>query len=209
MDIQPGHGSVWLLTAAAQPVSGRQSVSLYGRGMDKISWATVAISAGLSAVVSGFVALVADLFARPRLEARKERILERYRARRQFFGCLGRSIAAAGAMSTAIPDGMSKQQQELYLAEVTRQRESVIVFSRELQERSVDFLLYESVHVRRLAALTLGKIRGLAMSDLPNVEAGAQIESVASPLTDFIGTSRVHRLKRRSLLRSAEEVTTS
>jgi len=174
--------------------------------MDHISWSTVGVSTGLSAIVSAFVALLADFFARPGLEARKERILERYRAKREFRGLLSRVVVASSSMLSPAPANMTAAQQELYTGEVAVQRESVVALSRDLQNRSVDFLLYESPRVRKLTSWIVGSMRGVAISDKEDQQAAAEILVLTSPLMDLLALSRWHYLKRRSLRRMAEKL---
>ena len=174
--------------------------------MDKISWATVAVSAALSAGVSGLVTLVADLFARPGLEARKERILERFRAKREFRGLLGRIVVSAQMVMGTPPNSMTPDHREIFFAEVRTQREFIVTASRELQDRSVDFLPQESPRIRRVAGVVVGRIRGVGLSDKPNVQAGVEIAVAAGPLMDLLSTSRRHYFRRRSYLRSVKKV---
>jgi len=101
---------------------------------------------------------------------------------------------------------MTAAQQELYTGEVAVQRESVVALSRDLQNRSVDFLLYESPRVRKLTSWIVGSMRGVAISDKEDQQAAAEILVLTSPLMDLLALSRWHYLKRRSLRRMAEKL---
>lgn len=62
--------------------------------MTQILWASILASA----VVAGFVTILIEYLAKPRLEARKERILDAYRQEREALRGLRRAVQRAGIM---------------------------------------------------------------------------------------------------------------
>lgn len=169
--------------------------------MDAVSWSTVTYSALISVGVSVLVTLAADLFARPRLEARKEDILERHRARRQFRGLVRRVTVSASALAQPVPTGLDTRQREVFVNELQLQRGLVVQASREMQDRMADFALYERRWLRRPLALMTGEVRGIAIADHSDQVAGGRIFSVVSPVLDYLDTSPMRLWKRRSYRR--------
>jgi hypothetical protein len=155
------------------------------------------------------VTLVADFFARPGLEARKERILERHRAKREFSGLLGLILVAATAMIPDPPAQMTGSEVEIYRSEQGAQRERILAASLELQDRAVGFLMIESPRVRKVTAKGLGWVRGVAISAKANNLAGAEILVIASPLADLLSTPRWRVIRRIRRLASAESLINS
>ncbi|WP_327591387.1 hypothetical protein OHA25_60670 (plasmid) [Nonomuraea sp. NBC_00507] len=82
-----------------------------------INWSTVATSA-LTALI---VTLGVEYLAKPRLEARKERILDALRARRELLTSLTVMAVAADAVRTKIPHGIDATVRERLVVERTRQ----------------------------------------------------------------------------------------
>jgi len=174
--------------------------------MDNVSWTTVGISALISAGVSGLVALVADLFARPHLEARKEAILERDRAKRDFRGSLKRIVIAAGALSVPEPQPgqMSDPQLEIYEKERALERARIVDASRTMVERFPEFMGHERSWLQSSLAKMSGLVRGIALSDQTNKEVGQTILVVVSPFNDYLETARWQVKRRRLRRRTAQ-----
>lgn len=132
-----------------------------------MSWPTVAVSATLSAGVSALVALAADYFARPGLEARKERIMERYRARRFFATELLRVQVAASMMCSGPPPDLNSSDRQKYDAEMKRQRDVVIAATDAMQDSLLSFALSLSPRLHAPVARYVGHACGIGLSISP------------------------------------------
>lgn len=75
-----GGSSLWLRPRPRMPAARGAFFGHTGQ----MQWSTVLISAGVAAVVGLCTTLALEFFAKPHLEARKERVLERLRERREF-----------------------------------------------------------------------------------------------------------------------------
>jgi hypothetical protein len=171
--------------------------------MATVSWPTVAVSTTLSAGVSALVTLVADYFARPGLEARKERILERHRARREFARSARQILVLASALSTDPPPDFDHAQEALYALEMTRLREEIGQAAVASQLALTSFSLDLPTRVRGPVARFAGQARGISTSDKDDQQAGRELVVIASPLVDYFDSRGWRRLLRRSYINQA------
>lgn len=156
-------------------------------------------TAALTALVAAFVTLSIEWAAKPRLEARKERILERARASRRVRQTLANLVRSAASWPSP----------EMWVeapSEAERRLEAVRAMARNLEEADVDW----AVSTDSGALHALSSLAGFVQGSLFNVSgsrrgeaAAAAIREVASPLLDWISTPRWRTLRRRKLVRMA------
>jgi len=161
-------------------------------------------NAGSSAGLSVIVTLIADYFARPGLEARKERLLDRYRARREFQGLVNRILVSASAMSSDPSVSMTPAEAAIFSVQIDQQRVAVRDAANRLQDTATGFLMAESPRVRQVAARATGWILGIAVSGKTNLEAGIELLVVGGQLADLLALPKKRVLKRRAQLQQAE-----
>lgn len=110
-----------------------------------INWDTVQTAAA----TAGVVTLMVEYVAKPRLEARKERILAAHRSRRELFDLIADLTQSAGVIGTEIPSGADRKLQERIRDERRRQLER-------LETKAID--LFDNVNTRYSASY-VGSIR--------------------------------------------------
>jgi hypothetical protein len=84
-----------------------------------INWSTVATAV----VTAAFVALVVEYLAKPRMEARKQRILDAHQTRRELQALITTLSIAAGRYLERLPEGADSELQEVWEAERERRYE--------------------------------------------------------------------------------------
>jgi len=168
-----------------------------------VSWPTVAVAALVSAGVSGLVTLAADYFARPGLEARKERLLERYRAKRDFGTLLMRVQIAAAVMLGEVPADFSAEQRAAYDDEMQRQRDAVQEATRLMEEQLPLFAVQLPRKVQEPVTRYAGWARGIAISDKSRQDAAVELGTITAPLNDFFNSRGRGRMLRPAYLRQA------
>src|SRR4051812_44927717 len=98
-----------------------------------VSWPTVALSTAISVGAAALVTVGLDYFARPGLEARKERLLDRYRVRRLYANSfLSMQITAGMLTSIQDPEGLTPEESQRFRAEVERLRQTLVDTTEEL-----------------------------------------------------------------------------
>jgi hypothetical protein len=110
-----------------------------------VNWATVETAA----VTAGVVTMLVEYAAKPRLEARKERILAAHRHRRDLLHLIADLTQSAIFLSEEIPAGADPQLQDRFRAERQRQTER-------LQAKTIE--LFDNVNTRYSASY-VGPIR--------------------------------------------------
>ena len=124
----------------------------------EVSWPTVTLSAGISVGASALVTLGLDYFARPGLEARKERLLDRYRIRRIYADrFLSMQINAGMLTSMKPPAGLTDTEKERFQAEIDRVRQTIVDTTEELMAASGAMLFSGPKALRDSLAGTVGR----------------------------------------------------
>jgi hypothetical protein len=160
----------------------------------------------VAALTSAAVALIIEYFAKPTLEARKDRILERHRAERAWRQVLAELLAASAMLPFEDMLGTVPE-------EATRRRTTLLELSRAL-ERPPYELAMRRPDVSRLVAKTAGLLQGTlvaadqgAAADLRerDLRFKAACETSVAGLLDYLGLPRWALARRAAGLRQARE----
>lgn len=125
-----------------------------------------------AALVSAVVALGVEWLAKPRLEARKERILQRCHARDEVWRALNKILYAAAQMKT---DVRAAAGGEAAAAKILPQ-------VRALEEAFHEVMLFEGNRATELTARYVGMVQGVMTSDRTPGERGQELY-VATQMT--------------------------
>ncbi|MET9339257.1 hypothetical protein [Nonomuraea sp. NPDC003804] len=142
-----------------------------------------------SAVVSAFVALAIEWAAKPRLEARKERILAVQRARFAAIDACREILMRLGGITTRNPFARSPER-EKFIAEMTRMRSEIVDLSRTLQDHLVVSGIHQSALGRELYGRLVGRVRGAAISEKTNDQVVEELTGPVLLLAHLLETQR-------------------
>lgn len=169
-----------------------------------------------AAASSIFVTLVVEYFAKPRLEARKEEILDAHRARRELLPATIRIAYAAAAVSTALPKAVDPGVRGNVYAEQDRQYQRLEVLVQDLVDdvgrRAGTFL---APYLDLVVGYT-STLQGLLMSSGTPADRAARVREVAEVMALVLSPPRLWQLwkapayqenlaKARSLIRGYTE----
>jgi hypothetical protein len=153
----------------------------------------------ISAATSGFVTLAIEWLAKPRLEARKERILAAHRARRQLSeAMLTIGVAAARLNRQRLPSDMPVEQRRSLLADEQRAADSIDRLTLDLVERLGEFAGTYAWHGRDLVIKYVSVMRGVVLSSRSRAEKAQIVIECTSPMATFLfgsGLRPVGRIK--------------
>ncbi|MEV0286309.1 MULTISPECIES: hypothetical protein [unclassified Kribbella] len=137
----------------------------------------------VSALTSAAVALGVDWTVKPRLEARKERLLAAHRARSTVLRCLTIILVAAAKLGTETPGTLTADARKMWLAELDAAKETIAATSRDLEQAVLDAgIPFERI----LVPLTrfANQSRGLVLGDRRNHEKAELILASGAPLLE-------------------------
>jgi hypothetical protein len=146
--------------------------------MPMINWDTV-VTSGATAVV---VTLAIEYFAKPRLEARKERILGLLRARRELLSVITRLTLAAKMYGEELPAAAPQDLQRAWRDERSRHYETLQDQSRQLLD---DVSRYAHAYPRQLDDVLIGyvtTVHGIMLSMRPRHRKAAHIADLGIPI---------------------------
>ncbi|MEU4775535.1 hypothetical protein [Micromonospora sp. NPDC023644] len=176
-------------------------------GPASINWDTVATSVVAAALTAVFVTLAIEYFAKPRLEARKERILQYHKARRDGRRHLlkMREVSIRLSHHQRLPNARTSKRdahRELYARFNAELLEAINGFDQAFTDVAPD------VPTRLYAATTgyLGLVLGVASSDRPWAWKGAAVGLVTLHMIDVWDTSTRRRIRWRRRIGKLEEV---
>lgn len=154
---------------------------------------TILVSAGTSVLVT----LLIEFFAKPYLEARKDRILDRYRAQRTVQTACGHILAVASALATS-PRMSSQEEQRILNEEFNRLRQELY----EQAEKVKGALMSHGYAMTDLERNTLAKycsvVQGLSISQKLRSDMAREAVLYSSPIVDYLFPyMRVRRLIQR------------
>jgi hypothetical protein len=132
----------------------------------------------VAALVSALVALGVEWAAKPRLEARKERILSRHRARNEVWRCLDDILLAAGALK------MSTQADD---DETRAVRDGIVPATRALEAAFRELMPFTKSDVVGVVASYTGFVRGVMASDRSWQDKGALLFTWTPKIMDILG----------------------
>lgn len=164
-----------------------------------ISFDTVLIAAGTSAAV----ALAVEWAAKPRLEARKERILDEHRSRREVVRHVRRIVQICSMLRhdiTADGDEASKVQGFL-----NARRAELVRIGEDMEVKALAYFLKSpNARARSVLGGLIGLTQGVALSSKPTKEVARQLLAVAGPALNYHGSPRWRIRYRRTALLVAE-----
>jgi hypothetical protein len=169
--------------------------------VSSVSWPTVALSATISVGVAGLVTLGLDFVARPRLEARKERLLDRYRAVHEAGQRLMAISMAAGMLAHTQEPAVDANALQSFREEVERIRLSIVQETVELQAAMPRFILAAPALLQATVPGVVGRIRGIALSSRSHNDVGEEVGLFVAGPADYLLATRLRRLGRRRRLR--------
>jgi hypothetical protein len=158
-----------------------------------------------SASVAAAVTLVIEYSAKPRLEARKDRILERERSKRRAAQLLLEVTQIAGQLGYRDESARDPEMRRKLAEHATQLRQRLVQISNELVSLTPAFALELPEAVRTSLALAMGHIKGAAISSKLNAEVADELTAVASPVADYLAAYRLiskglalHRIRQAS-----------
>ncbi|WP_146159621.1 hypothetical protein [Allonocardiopsis opalescens] len=138
----------------------------------------------IPAAVAVCTTLLVEYFAKPWLEARKERILEAHRARREAAAVGRRIYFDLGRLEDPVPEDMPEPNRTTLVNEVKAKRESILADSREL-ERMLPRIGGVNALTLLIAARVIGTVQGTALSDASDAKV-AEVRGAVGPLFDLL-----------------------
>jgi hypothetical protein len=156
---------------------------------------TVLVSVISSVSLSGLTAVCVSLITPPS-EARKERLMDRYRANREIERQLRIISKNAGALSNEVSSDMSDAARSHLTTIAQQHRQGVVAASEKIEDAMVDASL--NADVRRVVSfIGGGLVRGIALSDRPSAKVGEEVGLYAGACLDLYTMSRWSIKRRR------------
>ncbi|MBG0818921.1 hypothetical protein [Planomonospora sp. ID82291] len=152
-----------------------------------------AVVAGVTSIV---VTLLVEYAAKPRLEARKERILDAVRARRKLTATLLDIGLAAAVLREDLPAIADPVVQQKVRAERARQYKRLEELGQELVDGSGRYLVTLLGLPRRLTANAAFAVLGVLMSARTRRDQAEAITGLVTPLATVLETPLWRLLKR-------------
>jgi hypothetical protein len=161
----------------------------------------------VSALTSAVVALGVEWLAKPQLEARKERILARYRAMAEVKRLLASIMLDASTLSSArMPSGLNEERRRAWRDEYQRISERVVTMTRSLEEALLLVAPFTRDRIRTVLGHYVGYARGIALSDRTWGDKGEILVECTGPLLDVFGTPSQGWLYKARLLHRAHQL---
>ncbi|KAB8181808.1 hypothetical protein FH608_050785 [Nonomuraea phyllanthi] len=151
-----------------------------------VNWDAVA-TAAVAAIIFN---LALDYLAKPRLEARKEEILEAHRLRRELLASAIRITYAAAIVSAVIPDGADSTVRGNVYVEQDRQHDRL---QAEVQQLADDGSRHAGTFLGSLLNLVVGYVsalQGLLMSARPRTDQAVEIQKLAGAMAIALSSPR-------------------
>jgi hypothetical protein len=165
-------------------------------------WASTVL---VSALTSGVVALGIEWLAKPRLEARKERLLQVHRARQTFQANVVRLLADSVRVSTAaalpLPRDLKAEVRRAARGEVSRAAQRIDDATKEMADKLEDYALsYGTARARDLVVGYVAVARGVQLSDRTQVEKAEILREISAPLNTLLFGGWRFRSRYRALM---------
>ncbi|WP_432947217.1 hypothetical protein ACQPXM_10340 [Kribbella sp. CA-253562] len=166
-----------------------------------------------TASVAAAVTLVIEYSAKPHLEARKERILERERSKRKTAQLLLEVSQIAGQLGRRDEITRDTEVRRKLAQHNTHLRERLVQISDDLVLLAPAFAVQLPEPVAKSLGLAMGHIKGAAQSSKLNAEVAAELAAVTGPVADYLASYRfiskvlaLHRVRQisRAELQSAD-----
>lgn len=142
----------------------------------------------VSVITSSVVALGIEWLAKPRLEARKEKILERYRALVQVGRLLASIMTMASKLSnSSFPSGLNELSRRALREEYERTNENIVSAIRSLEEATLAVALFMNGRIHAVLISYVGYSLGVALSDATWMDKGTKLVECTYPLLNVLG----------------------
>jgi hypothetical protein len=101
---------------------------------------------------------------------------------------------------------MEPNDRDKLMAEIKRQRSTVLAASDAMQDNLLSFALVMPRRLRGPVSKYVGHARGVALSDKPDQDAGWELLVITSPLLDYFHSRGWRRALRRHYVREARRL---
>jgi hypothetical protein len=160
--------------------------------MAAIDWDTVA-TAGATALL---VTMAVEYLAKPLLEARKERILEALRARRDLLTLITKMTLAARKYIERLPDSAGSDLQKIWLAERNRHYDLMRQYALQVSDDFDRFAqAYNNRQVNEVLARYTFCVHGIVLSLRPRHRQAELIWRLGEPMAAVIEMPPLWRVK--------------
>jgi hypothetical protein len=169
--------------------------------MPMINWNTVVTSAVTALVVT----LVIEYFAKPGLEARKERILGLLRSRRELLAVIAKLTLAAKMYGEDLPPDAPRDLQQAWGAERNRHFADLEQQSRQLHD---DLARYAYGYPRQLDDVLLGyanTVQGIMLSMRPRHRKAQLIAELGIPVATALEAQPLYKVVSVVRMLSAQQ----
>lgn len=157
----------------------------------------------IAAVTSAGVAFAIEWAAKPRLEARKDRILEQSKAKREIERQLGIIVSLAGSLNADV-SSLDSSERRKTLDYLEKRRTEVITASKAVESALTVVALKTDPRIRSILSFVIGMTQGIALSSKLRAQAGKELAVVGSLALELYHASWWQFRKRRKLLAAAE-----
>lgn len=150
-----------------------------------------------SALMSFIVTVVIEYIAKPRLEARKEEILDAHRSRRELLAATVRIAYAATVVATEVPGSADSAVRGNVYVEQDRQYERL---QGEVQRLVDDMGRHAGTFLGPMLTVVVdytSSLQGLLMSARPRPEQAAEIRDLAAAMAGALSSPRLWRVRRQ------------
>jgi hypothetical protein len=151
----------------------------------------VGTSVLVSALTSAFVTLAVEWLAKPRLEARKERLLTLHRGRRTFeknlLIILGNAAKLATGAAHGIPRGTEEELRRAIRGEADRAAAQIEAATKDMSDNLMDYVLtYATDRIRNLIIRYVFTARVIAISTRTQVEKAEILKEITTPINTWL-----------------------
>jgi hypothetical protein len=157
----------------------------------------------ISALTSAGVALAIEWAAKPRLEARKERILDQSKAKRDVLRQLATIVSLAASLNADV-SSLSTSERRIMLGILEERRVQIITASKAADSAFNNVVLRTDHRTRVVISKTIGMTQGIASSDKLRSQASEELAIVSSIALDLYHFPRWRMRKRRKLFAQAD-----
>jgi hypothetical protein len=157
----------------------------------------------IAALTSAAVALAIEWAAKPRLEARKDRILKQSRAKLEIELQLGMIVSMAASLDTDIST-LDSSDRRIMLTALEERRTDVISASKAVVRALAVVALRTDSRTSGVIARTVGMTQGIALSAKLRDQAGKELATVNTLALELYHAPSWRIRKRRKLLALAD-----
>jgi hypothetical protein len=160
-----------------------------------------------AAITSAFVSLGIEWAAKPRLEARKERILQGHRAREAFRRDVIQVSVRAAKLNQPWPRSGTEEQRRALRDEKQRIYEQMEAATQTIADTVADYCLtYPTARIRNLISWYAAVVHGIVISDRTQADQAAIVRELSESLYDMLFVRWWHLLHRERQMRELKTV---